>query len=57
MDIKSIHLFIEVREHIPLEQGLRQLIVSQYDFLTVNVREHIPLEQGLRHRSYLTYRQ
>ena len=37
-----------VREHIPLEQGLR-LVCEQFivDFL-IAVREHIPLEQGLR---------
>ena len=37
-----------VREHIPLEQGLRleEEIVSFNR--THQVREHIPLEQGLR---------
>ena len=37
----------QVREHIPLEQGLRpdySLLVPTFQF----VREHIPLEQGLR---------
>ena len=36
-----------IREHIPLEQGLRQ-----HPFMFIknmnNIREHIPLEQGLR---------
>ena len=36
-----------VRDHIPLEQGLRQFTVSRAPvFLTV--RDHIPLEQGFR---------
>ena len=37
-----------VREHIPLEQGLRLLGVASQRALTTPVREHIPLEQGLR---------
>ena len=44
-----------VRDHIPLEQGLR----PTEDFLADNaivVRDHIPLEQGLRldfkHRNF-----
>ena len=51
--IKTVHFFYDgvcpcvVREHIPLEQGLRP-----YTNLSVSpvhvVREHIPLEQGLR---------
>ena len=39
-----------VRDHIPLEQGLR--LVIRLLFVThCLVRDHIPLEQGLRHRS------
>ena len=38
----------EVREHIPLEQGLRRFL-STITLRILNVREHIPLEQGLRH--------
>ena len=38
---------IPVREHIPLEQGLRLLIEDVHGRI-VYVREHIPLEQGLR---------
>ena len=38
---------VEVRDHIPLEQGLRPILaialVADY-----KVRDHIPLEQGLR---------
>ena len=37
-----------VREHIPLEQGLRLNSIKLLSFI-VFVREHIPLEQGLRH--------
>ena len=37
-----------IREHIPLEQGLRHLAESFYDFFKCIIREHIPLEQGLR---------
>ena len=36
-----------VRDHIPLEQGLRPDQV-QPDSCRTNVRDHIPLEQGLR---------
>ena len=36
-----------VRDHIPLEQGLRPLKLSLTS-ATVTVRDHIPLEQGLR---------
>ena len=36
-----------VREHIPLEQGLRRLLQCALLHWTM-VREHIPLEQGLR---------
>ena len=36
-----------VREHIPLEQGLRHIIFCIRTPLPF-VREHIPLEQGLR---------
>ena len=37
-----------VREHIPLEQGLRLKRPVFFERI-INVREHIPLEQGLRH--------
>ena len=37
-----------VREHIPLEQGLRRRMLLEGDVLGISVREHIPLEQGLR---------
>ena len=41
-----------VREHIPLEQGLRHDIRRSKRRVNA-VREHIPLEQGLRHFFYL----
>ena len=43
----------DVRDHIPLEQGLRP---SQRSYQTYShrVRDHIPLEQGLRQSSYFT---
>ena len=37
----------EVRDHIPLEQGLRLSLLFLMIELTT-VRDHIPLEQGLR---------
>ena len=40
-------LQFSVREHIPLEQGLR-LIGVPSSLSGYSVREHIPLEQGLR---------
>ena len=36
-----------VRDHIPLEQGLRPILYSSCRHPVV-VRDHIPLEQGLR---------
>ncbi len=36
-----------VRDHIPLEQGLRQLGMA-LKLVPASVRDHIPLEQGLR---------
>ena len=41
-----------VREHIPLEQGLRH-VFCDFVIEVVAVREHIPLEQGLRHPTIL----
>ena len=41
-------LVFPVREHIPLEQGLRHEDLSSFEEILVLVREHIPLEQGLR---------
>ena len=38
---------LEVRDHIPLEQGLR-LNEGRIDGFGFKVRDHIPLEQGLR---------
>ena len=38
---------IFVRDHIPLEQGLRRIVGPGKIFDLV--RDHIPLEQGLRH--------
>ena len=40
-----------VRDHIPLEQGLRHCAIS-VTYCKTYVRDHIPLEQGLR-PSYL----
>ena len=38
-----------VRDHIPLEQGLRHAGVHFVPRQGLIVRDHIPLEQGLRH--------
>ena len=37
----------KIREHIPLDQGLRLCQSLVYRILKL-IREHIPLEQGLR---------
>ena len=37
----------DLREHIPLQQGLRQHLVDAVQVLEL-LREHIPLQQGLR---------
>ena len=44
-----------VREHIPLEQGLRLGRELDVVRLSTEVREHIPLEQGLRPHSPSEY--
>ena len=41
------HGALPVRDHIPLEQGLRPNQVKPHYWLP-QVRDHIPLEQGLR---------
>ena len=42
-----------VRDHIPLEQGLRPLRTSTGGRYVI-VRDHIPLEQGLRLTLYIS---
>ena len=42
----------DVRDHIPLEQGLRREAAVEKGFGGRGVRDHIPLEQGLRPDSY-----
>ena len=42
-----MNLMYLVRDHIPLEQGLR-LYTKFLDAYKKLVRDHIPLEQGLR---------
>ena len=44
---KSV-LIEAIREHIPLEQGLRLQIADYVGNVIARIREHIPLEQGLR---------
>ena len=39
-----------VRDHIPLEQGLRHTATDADLRPRFTVRDHIPLEQGLRHK-------
>ena len=46
--IESSPMVRYVREHIPLEQGLRLESSPNLIIFKVSVREHIPLEQGLR---------
>ena len=41
-------MILPVREHIPLEQGLRPIGRNFNANFMIPVREHIPLEQGLR---------
>ena len=47
MEIK-LKVFFCVRDHIPLEQGLRLELPESVDIYEFIVRDHIPLEQGLR---------
>ena len=42
-----VNLKAKVRDHIPLEQGLRPEELGSMR-LSLGVRDHIPLEQGLR---------
>ena len=48
MNYHTHQLLDVVREHIPLEQGLRLQVVYLFGLDKSIVREHIPLEQGLR---------
>ena len=48
------HSFNGIREHIPLEQGLRPFIKRSARSCFERIREHIPLEQGLRPRGWMT---
>ena len=41
---------MSVRDHIPLEQGLRRSLRAKMPPRSV-VRDHIPLEQGLRQQT------
>ena len=45
--MKSVVTSPLVRDHIPLEQGLR-LWLANLKCHSRSVRDHIPLEQGLR---------
>ncbi len=45
-DIIFIHN--AVREHLPLQQGLRQFYCRYFGTEHSSVREHLPLQQGLR---------
>ena len=41
-------------EYIPLQQGLRHLVLSQLVYVAVQLIEYIPLQQGLRLLSCLS---
>ena len=42
------NLITSLREHIPLQQGLRRVGEEHKNEHNNNLREHIPLQQGLR---------
>ena len=44
----KIECFLGLREHIPLQQGLRPLLAAWTTVVLSALREHIPLQQGLR---------
>ena len=52
--MRMLHL-LGVRDHIPLEQGLRHICTTGFIADKVTVRDHIPLEQGLRLDMLATY--
>ncbi len=37
-----------VRDHLPLKEGLRQLFASSSAISGTEVRDHLPLKEGLR---------
>ena len=37
-----------LREHLPLQQGLRPCLILEDEHVTHGLREHLPLQQGLR---------
>ena len=51
--LKNVNL-LRVRDHIPLEQGLR--LSSRFERIRFFVRDHIPLEQGLRLSGIIVFR-
>ena len=44
--------FYLLRDHPPLKQGLRLLLVLPVRFELTTLRDHPPLKQGLRHWSF-----
>ena len=48
MQTVTTELRKNVRDHIPLEQGLRHYTYGDDSTFDQIVRDHIPLEQGLR---------
>ena len=49
---------VDVRDHLPLKQGLRLIFHCGRYWFHKHVRDHLPLKQGLRHPilfSYLLY--
>ena len=45
----------DLREHIPLKQGLRRFLFLRRRLYHIMLREHIPLKQGLRQGFYQPY--
>ena len=49
LDRLSLHI---LRDHIPLKQGLRPVVLAHTTANVFLLRDHIPLKQGLRQANW-----
>ena len=47
-NVAKIVSFHDVRDHVPLKQGLRHSYYCNSSLKRLSVRDHVPLKQGLR---------
>mgnify|MGYP004446182089 FL=1 len=49
-----ISLLVNLQDHLPLKQGLRQVEVVTIYYDLASLQDHLPLKQGLRHLAFTT---